>query len=333
MKSIRLIGTAVASVLLHAQAFAAIGADVSCNSVVRNLTNGEQTWVSDCGSKNTENLSTSSGGTISVSAISPFSESYDDGSFIVINTDAGAQARAGYGNIGIGTSAKINYIKTNGYRIQINSFSQSTYFDTITVTSNALEVGSAAKIRIVSEVFYGIEQNSLHIATTSLNETSIFTSTLSVTGSNAKFNDFFCGGIPEYCGKFSMNGYFRHLNVADIDVTVGENIYIYASLVASLGLDSFAIPAANQIYVEGGAQVGIGAMNSHHLSIIPLTEGLSYTSESGTFYNFASSVPEPSSFALLLAGIITSATTTRKRQKILQNASRLLESRGGNFLN
>lgn len=313
---------------LSVMAAPSMGMNGGCSASITATDGLSQTQIADCGQFSYSNAPADIEKSSQVSSVSQrFTESGDKfGTAVDITTTLNSAARVSYGNIGAGATAAIENIKAYkpGYGFGIGSSAQATYLDYLSINSDSLPDGAPVTVRVVSEVFYGIDQatTGAGVYAYSANDTSVLSSSLQIDStSGLRFDDTFCGGSPGYCGEFLMNGYFRHLKTDTFTAYVGETLRIYGSIGVSVGLIGYAEAPSGFIFTEGAAHLGIGAMHSQHASIEIITKEASYTTSSGTFYNFATSVPEPSSSALAFSALILVVALRRRHTHSLQICS------------
>lgn len=116
-------------------------------------------------------------------------------------------------------------------------------------------------------------------------------------------------GRPTYYTNFAINKFQNSMVVVkELDALVGESFEMIMKLHVSANAVNDAFPGDAMSVADVG--------NTSHLYIDVLSENADFVSDSGHFYSSASllPVPEPSTYALLLAGLCLTAAVARKRK-------------------
>lgn len=107
-----------------------------------------------------------------------------------------------------------------------------------------------------------------------------------------------CFGENIYCGPGSAPYFTTHLDQPDANGLISG--YISTQLIIPTGTTSLGIRGLLDLDCRGGATCGFG--HTGRFGFDPLPDGLSFGSASGVFLTDVGAVPEPASWAMMIAG-------------------------------
>lgn len=208
------------------------------------------------------------------------------------------QSRAAYGNLGASIEADLQSSK--GFGVGTNSYADVSFTDTLHVYSESLAFGTPVSVRL-SGALVGQE-----VTTASLGPGySQFIQRTLVAG--LWLNNY----GPVYHVGFGLTAPVEGVTPIDtpnysfdyvLTTTVGANLELTGSLAAHV------VTSISGLWV-GGTPPGTGSLhesllayNSAHTYADAITPGVSLVAQSGV--NYAAPVPEPSSYALFMVGVL-----------------------------
>ena len=118
-----------------------------------------------------------------------------------------------------------------------------------------------------------------------------------------------CFGENIYCGQGSAPYFTTHLDQSDVDGLISG--YITTQLIIPTGTTSLGLGGRLDLDCRGGSTCGFG--HTGRFGFDPLPDGLSFSSASGVFLTDAGAVPEPASWAMMIAGFGLVGAAMRRR--------------------
>lgn len=120
-----------------------------------------------------------------------------------------------------------------------------------------------------------------------------------------------CFGENIYCGDGSAPFFTTHLDQPDANGLISG--FITTQLIIPVGTTSLGIRGILNLDCRGGASCGFGHTGKFGFDALP--DGLSFSSASGVFLTEANAVPEPASWAMMIAGFGFVGAAMRRRHR------------------
>jgi len=186
------------------------------------------------------------------------------------------------------------------------------FSDQVTVASGSLPFGTPVQV----ELFHTLEYVTgfwLFLGTpgSTLTNSISLNSTWDIISSAGHLNAYHIGGIG-----------FNESNVINdsfvVDTFVGDTISIWDQMRATISADMSALTDDSPLDNASAFSGALGASHSAHTYMKALTPGVSLISDSGHDYSPISSIPEPETYTMLLAGLGLLGFIAR-RHKILSS--------------
>jgi hypothetical protein len=220
------------------------------------------------------------------------------------------RAKADFGTLGVSTAAQLDdpLVTQQAVIAQANSQAQASWFDTITISGGA----PGSNVKLLATLVLDIGQFDATASGTFAGATSLITMTTGFANSG-----FWCG--------FSASGFVNPSTPcagSTGGVGVGRN-EISFEVETTFGAHDWYVQLqmGSDVQTQGLGQAGGGfaigdALNTAHSYFTVLTPGATMQWASGHDYNLppVQAVPEPSTHALLVAGLVVLGFAARRRR-------------------